>query len=90
MSNKTAPEDLLEFPCHYEFKAVGLAQENFRSSVVAAIEKHVRVAEDAVRIKPSGKGNYQSVSVLVTLLTYQQLTAIYAELRNVDGLKMLL
>lgn len=90
MSDKTKPEDLLEFPCHYQFKAVGIAGDQFQQAIVAAIGQHVAVAADAVRSKPSGKGTYQAVSVLVTLHSYQQLTSIYKEMRQVEGLKMLL
>lgn len=90
MMDKQNPEDLLEFPCHYQFKSVGVTGDSFQQAVVAAIGQHVTVATDSVRSKPSGKGNYQSVSVLVTLYSYQQLTSIYAELRKIKGLKMLL
>jgi len=90
MADKQNPEDLLEFPCHYEFKAVGMAGEDFMRGVVAAASQHVAVPADAVRSKPSGKGTYQSVSVFVTLQNYQQLTSIYTEMRKVEGLKMLL
>ncbi|MEA3545110.1 MAG: DUF493 domain-containing protein [Thermodesulfobacteriota bacterium] len=87
---KTDAEDLLDFPCHYQFKAMGLAGEEFKRAIVAAVDMYVTVPEDAVRCRPSGKGTYQSVSVLVTLHNYDQLTAIYAEIRQVDDLKMLL
>lgn len=90
MREKTNPEDLLEFPCHYQFKALGVAGKSFQQAIVAAIAQHVAVAADSVRSNPSGKGNYQSVSALVTLQSYQQLKNIYAEMRKVDGLKMLL
>ena len=87
---KTDVEALLEFPCHYQFKAMGLAGESFKQAIVAAVDKHVSVPEDAVRCRLSGKGTYQSVSVLVTLYNYKQLTDIYAAIRQVTDLKMLL
>jgi putative lipoic acid-binding regulatory protein len=90
VTDQRSPEDLLEFPCQYQFKAVGVTGEIFKQAIVAAIEKHIPVSADAVRSRPSGKGNYQSVSVLVTLYNYQQLTGIYAEMRLVAGLKILL
>lgn len=90
MTEKDNSEDLIKFPCHYQFKAVGMAGDDFLQSIVAAVGKHVPVIKDAVRSKPSGKGTYQSVSVLVTLHSYEQLTCIYEEMRQVDGLKMLL
>ncbi len=88
--NVPITEDLLDFPCHYQFKAMGLAGDRFRQAIVAAVEQHVVVAEDAIKCRLSGKGRYQSVSVLATLHDYDQLTAIYAALRQVDDLKMLL
>ena len=82
--------ELLEFPCQYQFKAVGSAGEGFNRSIVAAIDRHVSVPRDAIRTRPSSKGNYQAVSVLVTLHSYQQLLAIYADIRKVPELKVLL
>jgi len=90
MTKKKTPQELLEFPCQYEFKAVGIAGDAFKQSVLAAAKKHVSVSADAVRSRASGKGTYQSVSILVTLHSYDQLTSIYAEMRKLDGLKMLL
>ena len=87
---KTDPKDLLEFPCHYQFKAMGLAGDKFKGSVIAAVEKHVCVSLDGVCTRPSGKGTFQAVSILVTLHNYEQLTSIYSELRKIDELKMLL
>ncbi len=86
----TDVKDLLDFPCDYQFKAVGLAGDSFKQAVVVAVGKHVDVSQDAVHCRPSGKGTYQSVSVLVTLYNYEQLTDIYAEIRQVKNLKMLL
>jgi len=87
---KTEPENLLEFPCQYQFKAVGLAGDRFRQAVINAVSKYAVVSQDAVLSRPSGKGNYQSVSILVTLYNYRQLTDIYAEMRLAPDLKMLL
>lgn len=87
---KTDTTDLIDFPCHYQFKAVGLAGDDFRQAILAAVAKHATVSEDAVLSRPSGKGTYQSVSILVTLHSYEQLTTIYAEMRRVNNLKMLL
>ncbi len=84
------PRDLLEFPCHYQFKAMGLAGDEFKQAIVTSITNHATVTADAVKSRPSGKGTYQAVSVLVTLHNYEQLTAIYADIKLVAGLKMLI
>ena len=83
-------EDLLDFPCCYQFKAIGLADDSFRAGIVAAASSFIVVADDAITCRPSGKGGYQAVSLSVKLDSYQQLTDIYAAMRQVSGLKMLL
>ena len=83
-------EDLLNFPCCYQFKALGVAGDNFRDGIVAAAKKFAVVADDAIECRPSNKGGYQAVSLSVTLVNYQQLTSIYAAMRKVAGLKLLL
>lgn len=90
MSERTIPDDLMEFPCHYQFKAIGEGGEVFCRAVVEAIKIHAPVATDAVRSRPSRQGTYQSVSVVLTVYSQNQLTAIYAELKKIAGLKMLL
>ena len=88
--DKYKPEELLDFPCDYQFKAIGLAGDDFMDGIVAAAGKHVAVAKNAVKSRPSGKEAYQAVSLLVALNNYQQLLDIYAEMRQVTGLKLLL
>jgi len=83
-------EDLLNFPCHYEFKAFGPATADFITQVQAAVSIVGSVARDAMRSRPSSAGTYQCVSVLVLLQSREQLEAVYAALREIDGLKYLL
>ncbi len=90
MSEPVNPGDLLDFPCQYTFKAVGVSGVNFSAGISAAVSRHAAVHQDAIHIRPSGKGNYQSVSIMVRLENYQQLTDIYAGMKEVPGLKMLL
>ena len=90
MAERKAPEELIEFPCQFQFKAVGLAGDGFREAILSAVSRHAPLSRDAVRCRPSGNGNYQAVSVLVTLYSYHQLTSIYADMRQAPGLKMLL
>lgn len=90
VSESGNPEDLLDFPCHYTFKAVGESGEAFEGAIVASVRRVTVVPRDAIHVRPSGKGNYQSVSIVVRLESYQQLKDIYAEMKTVSGLKMLL
>lgn len=90
MSEQSKPEDLIDFPCHYQFKAIGLAGDKFCREVIDAIALHAPVPADAVRSQPSRRGTYQSISAVLTIYNSAQLTDIYAELKKVPGLKMLL
>ncbi len=90
MNKQSEPDTLLEFPCHYQFKAIGQGSEDFYRAVVDAIIKHAPVPKEAVRSQPSRHGSYQSVSVVLTVYSAAQLTDIYTELKKVAGLKMLL
>jgi putative lipoic acid-binding regulatory protein len=90
MPQRIEPDLLLDFPCHYEFKAFGPAAEDFADAVVAAVSRVVTVSLDATKTRLSSGGRYQSVTVCVHLRNSTQLKEIYAILRQVEGLRYLL
>jgi putative lipoic acid-binding regulatory protein len=87
----SSPE-LMEFPCHFEFKAFGPGGEDssFFSQVESAVANVVHVSRQAMKTRSSSAGKYQCVSVLVTLQSRPQMEEVYAELQKIDGLKYLL
>ena len=92
MSPSVPQHELIDFPCHFEFKAFGPGDEDgrFCGKVQAAVSQVVPVSRQAMRVRPSSAGNYQCVSVLVTLQNRAQLEAVYEALRHIDDLKYLL
>jgi putative lipoic acid-binding regulatory protein len=92
MSGKGDQQELLSFPCHFEFKAFGPGGEggDFFSRVHAAVCEVIAVPLQAMKARPSSGGRYQCVTALVTLQNRDQLDAIYASLRQIDDLKYLL
>ncbi len=92
MTSADSPQELMEFPCHFEVKAFGPGDEesHFDDLVLAAISTVVQASRQAMRSRPSSGGKYQCVSVLVTLHNRPQLEAVYAALRKIEGLKYLL
>lgn len=92
MIRRHDPEELLDFPCDYEFKAFGAAdgEEIFLNSVKEAVGQVVPVSRHALRVRRSSGGRYQCVTVLVRLHNGDQLKAIYQQLRQIPGLKYLL
>ncbi|BCR04836.1 hypothetical protein DESUT3_19050 [Desulfuromonas versatilis] len=76
----------MEFPCDFAFKAFGPNGPEFAERVRQAVAGTVDVSMDALKVRPSSQGKYQCVTVLVLLHSKQQLHAIYAALRKVEGL----
>lgn len=92
MTGSDSPRELIEFPCHFEFKAFGpgAAESRFCEQVLTAVSTVVQASRQAMRTRPSSGGKYQCVSVLVTLQNRRQLDAVYAALRELEDLKYLL
>ena len=75
----------MEFPCKFPIKAMGRATPGFVKQVVSLVENHVtHVPQQAVQSAPSRKGNYVSVTVLITATSKEQLDNIYRELTECE------
>ncbi len=90
--NDAGQQELITFPCHFEFKAFGPNDNNeaFLSEVQTAVSSVVPVSRQAMKVRPSSGGKYQCVSVVVSLHSKTQMEAVYAALRTIDDLKYLL
>ncbi len=74
-------ETLLEFPCAFPIKAMGLACDELEIAVIEIINRHVDdLGEGAVRTRPSKNGKYLAITITVTAHSKQQLDAIYVDL----------
>ncbi|MCG6869761.1 MAG: DUF493 domain-containing protein [Gammaproteobacteria bacterium] len=84
-------EDILEFPCDFPIKAMGLSRPGFRERVVEIVGNHVAfVSEHAVKSTSSATGKYTSVTVLITASSRVQLDRIYQELTDCEDVIMAL
>ncbi len=84
-------ETLLEFPCEFPIKAMGLSINNFDALVVEIVRKHVsELSEAAVNSRQSSGGKYTSVTVLIEATSKAQLDAIYQELSSHQLVKYVL
>lgn len=85
------PQLNLIFPCEYVFKAFGPGESTgFATAVQQAVSTVVPVPLDAVKIRMSGQGNYQAVSVVLIMHNLEQVHAIYQSLKTVPDLQYLL
>jgi putative lipoic acid-binding regulatory protein len=84
-------DTLLEFPCEFPIKAMGLADGTFDARVVEIIHRHVEdLPEGAIRRRPSAKGKYLSVTVTIRATSREQLDDIYRELTACEEVLMAL
>ncbi len=82
-------ETLLQFPCPFSVKAMGLAGGDFDATVVEIVRRHVpQLGEGAVSARPSKEGKYLSVTVTFEATSKAQLDAIYQDLTDHDQVLM--
>lgn len=81
----------LKFPSDYVFKAFGPGDSpGFATAVQQAVATVVPVSLDAMKIRKSGQGKYQAVSVLLIMHNLEQVHAVYQALKTVPDLQYLL
>lgn len=74
-------ESLLEFPCDFPLKVMGLRQDGFAQAVLEVVRRHAPDFDAAaLEMRPSAKGNYLSLSCTVRAVSRAQLDALYVEL----------
>ena len=84
-------ESLLEFPCDFPLKVMGIAADDFDTLVVAIVRKHVNdLREGAIRSKQSRTGKYVSITVTIQAKSQGQLDDIYGELSRHERILMVL
>ncbi len=84
-------ETLLEFPCEFPVKAMGLACDEIEVAVIEIINRHVdSLAEDALKMKPSKTGKYIAITITITAHSKEQLDAIYLDLTACEHVSIVL
>jgi putative lipoic acid-binding regulatory protein len=81
----------LEFPTDYPLKVVGRPGEEFRARVHAMVLRHVpRIEAERVSERLSANGNFLSISYQLPAESRAQVEALVADLKNCDGVLLLL
>jgi len=89
MALNTHFDELLEFPCVFAFKVMGVAGPELMSDVIAVIQKNAP-GDYSPTVKPSSKGTYHSLSVPVTVKSKEQIETIYNELNKLESVRYIL
>ena len=89
MSSQKPP--VIDFPCTYPIKVMGFATATFTEEVVEVVNKHAPgVCDEHVTVKPSAKGNYVSITIVIEATGEEQLTLMFQELKTNASVKMVL
>lgn len=77
-------DEFLEFPCAFNFKVVGLAHDDLVPQVIATVQRHAEASDYSPSVKPSSKGTYHSVTVVVTVTSKAHIELLYTELGKLE------
>lgn len=84
-------ETLLEFPCDFPLKIMGLAHAEFQQVVVEIVTKHAPGFDSStVEVRASSGGKYTSLTCTVVATSKPQLDALYMELTGHPMVKVVL
>jgi len=84
-------ETLLEFPCRFPIKAMGVDEDEFVAHVLNLVSQHCPdIDEEDIKTRPSSGGKYISVTVTVNAASQLQLDAVYYALTDSDRVLMAL
>ena len=81
----------IEFPCDFPLKIIGVASSNFISDITEIILKHYPNTSSAkITSKRSKQSNYIAITVILHVFDQESLDALYHELTQYPGIKMVL
>ncbi len=87
----TTQETLLEFPCEFPIKAMGKARDDLDKIVHEIICQFApETPYSNVKITQSKKGNYLSITTVITATSKEQLDNIYHALTASEHISMAL
>ncbi len=88
---KNPPDSIIDFPCDFPVKAMGLTSDTLHVTVLEIVRKHAPETKDeALKTRPSSNGKYLSVTVTVYATSKAQLDAIYIDLTACEHVLMAL
>ena len=84
-------DEHFNFPCDFPIKIMGRSNCELETLIVEVINRHVSdLDKNAVTARPSKKGNFISVTVVVKATSREQLDNIYRELTALEEVLMAL
>ena len=88
---KASSETLLEFPCDFPIKIMGLANNTLAQAVLDVVRRHDPGFDGAtMEMRASSGGKYVSLTCTITATSKPQLDALYRELSGHPLVKVVL
>lgn len=85
------PETLLEFPCAFPLKIMGLAHEALAQTVLDVVLSHAPDFDGStMEMRASSTGKYLSLTCTINATSKPQLDALYRELSSHPMVKVVL
>jgi uncharacterized protein len=76
-------KSLLKFPCDFTIKVFGLSTDEFETTVLMIVHKHVpNLSDRAIQSRPSENGKYRALTITVYVESQAQLDSIYRDLSS--------
>ncbi len=87
--NQVIEELLMEFPCTFPLKVMGLNTDNYPDYVLSVAQKHINgIDECCVKTRLSKSEKYIAVTVTFLAQSKEQIDNVYLELNASDRTKM--
>ena len=84
-------DTLLEFPCDFPIKIMGMHQDDFARSMVEIVLRHAPdFAAESVEMRASATGKYLSLTCTIRATSRAQLDKLYVELTGHPLVKVVL
>ncbi len=82
-------ESLIEFPCNFPIKAMGIQHPEYEEIILKLIQEHAPdTTHEHISTRASSKGNYLGTTVQVWAENQEQLDNIYRALTNHELVKV--
>ncbi|NRA72557.1 MAG: DUF493 family protein [Gammaproteobacteria bacterium] len=84
-------DEILDFPCDFGFRIMGLAQADLPDVVNVVFEQHIPGDyKQLPKVRVSSSGKYHSISYTVRVVSKDQIELLYKELAALDIVRYVL
>ena len=84
-------ESLLEFPCQFPLKIMGVATDGFAQTIAEVVVSHAPdFTQASMEMRPSSGGKYLALTCTITATSQTQLDTLYRALSSHPMVKVVL